>query len=329
MKMYCFSYAGGSAMVYAKWKGLIDDSIEIVPVELPGRGTRFAEDLCDSMEDLIEDIFAKYEDRFRAEDYLLYGHSMGSWVVYYLMNKIVHHRVRLPRQLFLSGKEAPHIKKNKPIVHEADNEVLIQKMNALGGTPSEFFADEGLMSVFVPILRNDYKVIETCQYKQPDKPFDCGITIFNGFQDDLNEQDIYEWSQYTSQAFQVYQFEGGHFFINEYAKDMLNIIGQIVKGNYRHQLNECCESNKSKENDPMEVKETVRKFISRYVQQKQFDNSDNIFEKGYVNSLFFMQLVLFIEKQFQLTIQNEDLAVKNFESVDSITSFIEARSLKC
>ena len=79
----------------------------------------------------------------------------------------------------------------------------------------------------------------------------------------------------------------------------------------------------------MEVKETVRKFISRYVREKQFDNSDNIFEKGYVNSLFFMQLVLFIEKQFQITIQNEDLAVVNFQSVDTIASFIEVMSLKC
>ncbi|SCW49996.1 Acyl carrier protein [Paenibacillus tianmuensis] len=77
----------------------------------------------------------------------------------------------------------------------------------------------------------------------------------------------------------------------------------------------------------MEVKETIRKFLSRYVGDKPFDDADNIFEKGYVNSLFFMQLVLFIEKQFQITIENEDLAMGNFQDVNSIAAFVNSRLL--
>ena len=96
MKLICFPYAGGSAMVYSKWQKLIDSSIEIVPFELPGRGTRFCEDLCDDMDQLVEDIYYQLEDTFQSDDYMLYGHSMGSWIVYYLAIMISEKNIRFP-----------------------------------------------------------------------------------------------------------------------------------------------------------------------------------------------------------------------------------------
>lgn len=38
MKVVCLPYAGGSALMYGRWKNLFDDRIEIVQLELPGRG---------------------------------------------------------------------------------------------------------------------------------------------------------------------------------------------------------------------------------------------------------------------------------------------------
>lgn len=229
MKLFCFPYAGGSAMVYSKWKKLTDDSFEILPVEIPGRGIRFAEELCDNMEDLIDDLYSRLEQSFIAEEYMLYGHSMGSWIVYYLMHRIVKEGIRLPSHLYLSGKEAPHIVKNELPVHKLSKSEFIEKIFSLGGTPVEFFRNEEMLDVFVPILRNDYKLIETCIYQEPEKPFDCGITIFNGTEDDLDEEDIRGWSRYTTKGFDVYYFEGGHFFIHDYAKEMLNCINNYTQ----------------------------------------------------------------------------------------------------
>lgn len=229
MKLFCFPYAGGSAMVYSKWKKLIDDSFLIVPVEIPGRGIRFGEDLCDNMEDLIDDLYSRLKDSFMENDYMLYGHSMGSWIVYYLMNRIIKEEIRLPRHLYLSGKEAPHILKNKTMVHKLSKSEFMDKILSLGGTPVEFFDNEEMLDVFVPILRNDYKLIETCAYEEPEKAFDCGITIFNGTEDDLEEEDIQGWSRYTAKEFDVYNFNGGHFFIHDHAQQMLNYISKQAK----------------------------------------------------------------------------------------------------
>jgi len=224
MKLFCFSYAGGSANVYSKWEKMIDKSIEIIPVEIPGRGTRFCEQLCDNMESLIDDVYDKLEKRFIEEEYMLYGHSMGSWVVYYLTERIREKGIRLPERLFLSGKEAPHINKNNLILHKMNDEEFMQKIYNLGGTPKELFKNKELLEIYIPILKNDYKVIETCTYKDPEKAFDFDITIFNGIKDTLTEEDISAWSKYTSKNFNTYNYNGGHFFIHDYAKQMLDII---------------------------------------------------------------------------------------------------------
>lgn len=235
MKLFCFSYAGGSAMVYSKWKDMIDKSIEIVPVELPGRGVRFPEELCDNMEDLIDDIYSRLEQSFIAEEYMLYGHSMGSWIVFYLANRIAKNGIRLPSQLFLSGKEAPYIDKNEIVFHKMESKEFTEKIYNLGGTPREVLENEELLDIFIPILKNDYKLIETCKYEEPAKAFDCDITIFNGIEDELTEEDINGWSRYTLKKFNVYNFNGGHFFIYDYAKELLDIIyNQTKKINKRY-----------------------------------------------------------------------------------------------
>ena len=75
----------------------------------------------------------------------------------------------------------------------------------------------------------------------------------------------------------------------------------------------------------MEKREIVKKFIGRFVGGKDFDDSVNIFETGLVNSLFVMQLVMFVESEFGVSIQSEDLDLDNFKDVNSIVTLIESK----
>ena len=75
----------------------------------------------------------------------------------------------------------------------------------------------------------------------------------------------------------------------------------------------------------MEVNGKVRKFISRFIGEKTFEDNDNIFEKGLVNSLFAMQLVVFIENEFAIILENNDIEIDNFKDVNSITSLIQSK----
>ena len=77
----------------------------------------------------------------------------------------------------------------------------------------------------------------------------------------------------------------------------------------------------------MELKEKVRKFIEAnlvvFEDEADFTDSDNIFEMGFVNSLFAMKLVSYIEQEFGIEVDNEDLEISNFSSVDRIVEYIE------
>jgi acyl carrier protein len=69
----------------------------------------------------------------------------------------------------------------------------------------------------------------------------------------------------------------------------------------------------------------VKTRIKYYVNKALGDNirdEDDIFELGVVNSLFAMQLLHFIEKEFSITTEREDLDIKNFCSIAAMTEFV-------
>ena len=79
--------------------------------------------------------------------------------------------------------------------------------------------------------------------------------------------------------------------------------------------------------DKFTVAHEVKEFLKGYIGDKEFSNETPIFSAGLLNSLFAMQLVLFIEKQYQFKIENQDLDMKNFNSLDAIANFISTKTL--
>jgi acyl carrier protein len=78
----------------------------------------------------------------------------------------------------------------------------------------------------------------------------------------------------------------------------------------------------------MDKKQRIRDFVLGYVKDDELEDDENMFELGYVNSLFAMQLVLFVEKEFGIAVPREDLKLSNFQSIDAIAALVEARSEK-
>lgn len=67
---------------------------------------------------------------------------------------------------------------------------------------------------------------------------------------------------------------------------------------------------------------TIRRFISQHVNGAEFDDDEDLFASGLVNSLFAVQLVMWIERTFDVPIQNEDLDFVNIQTIDAITAFV-------
>jgi len=70
----------------------------------------------------------------------------------------------------------------------------------------------------------------------------------------------------------------------------------------------------------------LRQFLSRYFTNHDLKDEDDFFALGYVNSLFAMQLVLFVEQEFQFTIEDQDLDLDNFRSINALVKLIERKT---
>jgi acyl carrier protein len=75
-------------------------------------------------------------------------------------------------------------------------------------------------------------------------------------------------------------------------------------------------------------KESIRGFFSRFFITTKLGDDDDIFAGGYVNSLFAMQLIAWLEKEFGVVVADSDLQISNFNSVSSIVAFVERKTTK-
>lgn len=69
-------------------------------------------------------------------------------------------------------------------------------------------------------------------------------------------------------------------------------------------------------------REQIRDFLGDFIREDDLDDGDDFFELGFVDSMFAMQLVLFVEKTFGIDVENEDLDLDNFRSVEAIDAFV-------
>lgn len=76
-----------------------------------------------------------------------------------------------------------------------------------------------------------------------------------------------------------------------------------------------------------ENKVRIKTFLAQHIRSADLQDDTDIFTGGYVNSLFAMQLIVYLESEFHLTIENDDLNLDNFRSIDALASLVERKKL--
>ncbi|MFN6461431.1 MAG: acyl carrier protein [Nostoc sp. DedVER02] len=75
-----------------------------------------------------------------------------------------------------------------------------------------------------------------------------------------------------------------------------------------------------------EIQAKIKTFLAKFFGNHDLQQDEDIFALGFVNSMFAMQLVLFVEQEFQVAIENEDLEFENFRTINSIANLIERKT---
>jgi medium-chain acyl-[acyl-carrier-protein] hydrolase len=229
IKLFCLPYAGASAVVYSKWKRFFNERISLHPIELSGRGRRIRAPFYENMEHAVDDIYDLIKNEIEGNEFAFFGHSMGTLLAYELCHKIKQLKGVEPIHIFFSGRYPPHIVKKDKTLHVLSDKEFTEEIFRLGGTPKEVYESKEILNFFIPVLKADYKIIEKYEYSERANKMGCSFTCLTGKYDkDVKLNEMLEWGKHTEKCSQVHEFEGGHFFINEYTKEITEIINGIL-----------------------------------------------------------------------------------------------------
>jgi len=77
-----------------------------------------------------------------------------------------------------------------------------------------------------------------------------------------------------------------------------------------------------------EIHQTLRSFIREnflFGQEDTFANDDSFLSLGIIDSTGVLELVAFLESEYQIAIADEELVPDNLDSIANLTQFINAK----
>jgi medium-chain acyl-[acyl-carrier-protein] hydrolase len=222
-RLYCFCYAGGSAASFLDWQAAVGPSVEICPLQLPGRGARFHEAPYTVFSELIADMSDVIERETKLP-FAFFGHSMGGLLAFELARHNMKHGRELPTHLFISGCEAAKYRTSQEKLHLLSDRAFLKHLEKYNGTPPEVLAHPELMKLVLPTVRADFSLVEEYQYT-PSPPLNVPVTVLAGRDEVFDSpKKISGWKEETRNACRIEWFEGGHFFIHSSRQAVIECI---------------------------------------------------------------------------------------------------------
>jgi medium-chain acyl-[acyl-carrier-protein] hydrolase len=228
LRLFCFPYAGGGALAYRSWIEAVPREIEIFPVQLPGRENRFNEKPYTKLQPLMHKLLSAIRP-YLDSPFAFFGHSLGAVLSFQLAQKMNVEGLDLPLHIFVSSRRAPHLPDLNPPLHNLPKSELIDMLKSFGGVPDMILNDPEVLDFFLPTLRADLYLSENCPIENGN-PINCPITAFGGLQDPFTSiRELEAWRQSTCREFRLKTFPGGHFYIREFTKELLEEISHTLR----------------------------------------------------------------------------------------------------
>ncbi|QSX05656.1 thioesterase [Sedimentibacter sp. zth1] len=229
VKLFCLPHAGASSYYYLPFKKYFQN-VDVVLIELKGRGKRFNEPFYTSFEDAVNDIYSQIKSECIG-DYGIFGHSMGSWLAYELYYKLLENNHVLPKCMFFSGREAPNDNIDKIDFTNFSNEDFEKYLKGMGGIEELSNMNENLTKVFYEIIRADFNIISNYDYQEYSEKIKSPAVIMSGTEDEgINFRKLTKWSSLIEDKVSYTSFNGSHFYMtNSWDKLSKTIEDNLVK----------------------------------------------------------------------------------------------------
>lgn len=213
-RLVCLPHAGGSASFYYPVSRNLAPAVDVVAIQYPGRQDRLRDPGIADIEKLAEHIAAELA-ALTPKPTVLFGHSMGATIGFELAWRLEQDGGQPPLELIASGRRAPSSVREES-THRRGDDAIIAEMATLNGTDGAVLADEEILRMSLPALRNDYRAIETYR-AQPGRRVSCPITVLTGDNDPKTTiAEAEAWRGHTDGECRIQVYPGGHFFLTEH-----------------------------------------------------------------------------------------------------------------
>lgn len=226
LRLICFPHAGSGAATYREWPRFLPAAVEVCPVLLPGRESRFGEPLPTRLGALIPPLALAIRD-LADRPYAFFGHSMGALLAFELCHRLRHDGSDPPVWLVVSGHRAPRCPARHRPVHRLPDADLLAELREFGGTHDELLASEEFMRLVLPVFRADSELCETWE-PAVREPLECVISAWGGDRDPrVNPGELDAWRHETRGGFSRRIYGGGHFYLHD---DRAPVLADLAAG---------------------------------------------------------------------------------------------------
>ena len=232
-RLFCFPYAGGGVVSFREWPPLLDESIEVVAIEPPGRGTRINEDAIDSLSDFVDALLPELTAKLDKPS-AFFGHCLGGLTMFETFKALSPRHANNIKHLFVCGVRAPHrLQKSGVFEEKLYYKMLLHPdfdpVNPPYNQTDEVFADfvrefhvdaanemtdvPELRELLFPTVRAEFEMASNYRHRKV-SPFDIPITCFLGDGDPwVSEDDALGWEHFTRSEFRNHVRRGSHFLM--------------------------------------------------------------------------------------------------------------------
>ena len=218
LELMCIPWAGGVAGAYVAWSDGLRPA-RVVPLELPGRGTRYCEPAIESWADALDAIAGEWQAHQRPV--VLFGHSMGAILAYEFARQMESQLGVKAAGLILSGAAAPHCRQGMLNSRMTDRELALSLVNA-GGTPRELLKDPQFLAEYLSLLKTDLRLLESHRWL-PGPGVSCPVYALAGRLDPYAPPDaVKAWSEHVTGPFTFRDYPGGHFYFKSQLPSFLS-----------------------------------------------------------------------------------------------------------
>lgn len=223
LRLFCFPCAGGSASAFRPWFQELPSSVELIPIQPPGRENRIKEQPLTQVMSCVEiliDVMQPYLDK----PFAFLGHSLGARVSFELARSLQQYELPMPKWLFVAGNPAPQRASTEKPIYQLPDEEFLSEIRRYNGTSEDVLNDLTLMRFLLPMLRADFEMYDTYTYTDKE-PLDCPISVFGGSEDHkVSYEDLSAWKVQTRNTFSIRMLPGDHFFLHNKRSQFLPIL---------------------------------------------------------------------------------------------------------